>query len=153
MTLKLSRNEVILFGLIVLLLATIALLPWKKLAAIHNETQNSKYGFIDMRTGKSRQPPGPILWGARAEYSPTGARLNVRITNRYGNSLEGLSVHADFTTSRDAPRAMGTLMRRQTEGQFGLDNVRLTRGDWIVGFTGTRHSEFVFRIEQTVKVD
>ncbi|MGD9869208.1 MAG: hypothetical protein AB7U38_14550 [Hyphomicrobiales bacterium] len=54
-------------GLIALLLATIAELPWQHFARLYREATNAKYSFVNLR----RPAPAakPALWRAETVYS------------------------------------------------------------------------------------
>lgn len=148
---KPARNEMVLLGLIALLLATIALLPWQQFAKLNSDMQNSKYGFVNLRRGAPARKPE--LWRADAEYSPASGTLLVRLSNRYDEPQEGLSLYADFSTGPARAPSGAALLHGGSDGLFHTGNLRLGRGDWVIGLTGTRRSEFVFRIEKPLTVD
>jgi hypothetical protein len=151
-------NEAILLGVLALLVLLTTLAPWKELAVKYNAYENRKYSFG--RLNRSPQKPGlelgqgqgPLTWRVSTEYSPKHGVLQLYISHKLNAPFKNLSLVAEFNSYRSVMPVTSAVLLNQSEGVYRAENLRLTKGDWIMSVTGRLRSEFIFRLEKLLHV-
>ncbi len=153
-------NEAILLGVLALLVLLTTLAPWKELAVKYNTYENRKYSFV--RLNRSPQKPGlelelgqgqgPLTWRVSTEYSPKHGVLKLYISHKHNAPIKNLLLVAEFNSYRSVMPVTSAVLLYQSEGVYRAENLRLTKGDWIMTVTGRLRSEFIFRLEKLLHV-
>lgn len=150
---RITKNEVALLGILSLLVLLIALTPWKKLILRYSEYQTRKYDFSGVVTESGKQRQTPATWQVQAQYSPESSALEVNLSHRHNAPFQDLWVLAEFSSHPSGIPEASTIMQQRSGGVFRSDDVRLTKGDWLMSLTGIRREQFLFRREQMLKVN
>lgn len=150
---RISKNELLLLGILSLLALLIALTPWKKLVLKYNEYQTRKYDFSGVVTESGKRKQTPATWEIQAQYSPENSALEVNLSHRHNAPVHDLWVLAEFSSHPSGIPEATTIMRHRSGGVFRSHDVHLTKGDWLMSLTGIRREKFLFRREKMLKVN
>lgn len=147
-------NEAILLGVLALLLLLTTLVPWKELALKYSEYQTRNYAFAHLvrSSQKLGQGQGPSTWRVNTEYSPKRGVLQLHISHKLNAPTKNLLLVAEFNSYRSVMPVTSAVLLNQSEGVYRAENLRLTKGDWIMTITGRLRSEIIFRLEQVLHV-
>lgn len=148
---RLTKNEAGLLAFFLLLAVLFGVIPWREVARRHTETQASKYGFSAVPNSKKSRST-PATWRLDTHYSPTDGTLELRLSHRYNRPTNDITLVAEFRSEPLAEPSASTVLRRQPGGAYRSENLRLSRGSWVMSVTGVQQSTFKFRIEQPLRV-
>lgn len=148
-----SRNELILLGILALLTGLVGLVPWKKIVIQYSDYQARKYDFAHVITEPDKHLHSPSPWRTEARYTPETGALELQLSHKHNLPTTDLWVLAEFTPGKSHRPAAAALMRHRPGGVFRSDNLHLGKGEWVMSITGIQRSSFVFRKEQMLKVD
>lgn len=148
-----ARNELIVLGVLALLTALVAVVPWKKLILEYREYEVGKYAHSRAYKEERQGQPTPAEWGVKAEYSLQTGALRLHLDHRYIEPGPDLWVYAQFAPGEGGPPVAETFLRNHSGGVYSADNLRLPRGEWVMSLTGIQQLEFVFRREEILKVE
>ncbi len=151
-------NEAILLGVLALLVLLTTLVPWKELAVKYNAYETRKYASGPRNRSPQKpglelgQGQGPSTWRVSTEYSPKHGVLKLYISHKHNAPTKNLSLVAEFNSDRSVMPVTSAVLLNQSEGVYRAENLRLTKGDWIMSVTGRLRSEFIFRLEKLLPV-
>ncbi len=149
---NITKNEVILLGILTLLALLTVFFPWKKLALKYSEFQARENSFANLVSKSRKQVKITSTWSVNTEYSPKRGVLQLNISNKSNAPFNDLTLIAEFNSYSSTMPVAFAILRNQSGGIFRTDNLRLTKGDWIMSLTGRLRSKFIFRLEQLLHV-
>lgn len=152
--LHLTRNELVVLGILALMTLLALFVPWKRIVFELREYEASKYSH-GRNPEESDRPPPRLKpdWQVKSSYSAQGGKLRVTLSHDFVMSSPDLKVSAMFTPEDGVSPVARTFLNYRPGGVYGADNLKLSKGNWVMSLTGHRHLEFVFRREQVLKVE
>lgn len=151
--LHITRNELLLLGILALLAVLMLLVPWKKLVLQYTEYQASKYDYANVVTEPKKPRPAKPTWDTHAVYSSKDGALELTLKHRHNRPTRDMWIVAEFTSAKSSLPAASAVLRDHSDGVYRSENLNLPKGEWILSITGIQHSEFLFRREQVLKVE
>lgn len=149
---NIAKNEVILLGILTLLALLTIFFPWKELALKYSEFQARENSFANLVSNSRKKVKNPSTWSVNTEYSLKRGVLQLNISNYSNAPFNDLKLVAEFNSHRSTKPVAVAILRNQSGGIFRTDNLRLTKGDWVMSLTGRLRSKFIFRLEQLLHV-
>lgn len=152
--LTITKSEILLLGILVLLTALVALVPWKKLVLEYREYEAGKYDYSRaVEEGRREAKPPPPDWQLKTEYSSDTGALRLTLNHEYIKPSRDLRVFAEFTSGRSGSPVVETFLHNHSGGVYGMQDLHLPKGEWVMSLTGYQNLEFVFRREEILKVE
>ncbi len=139
-------------GILTLLALLTVFFPWKKLALKYSEFQARENSFANLVSKSRKQVKNTSTWSVNTEYSPKRGVLQLNISNKSNAPFNDLTLIAEFNSYSSTMPVAFAILRNQSGRIFRTDNLRLTKGDWIMSLTGRLRSKFIFRLEQLLHV-
>jgi hypothetical protein len=100
-----SRNELILLGIVAMLTELVGLVPWKKIIIQYSDHQARKSDFAHVITEPDKHLHSPSPWQTEARYSPETCALELQLSHTHKLPTTDLWVLAEFSpANRTGPR-------------------------------------------------
>ncbi len=147
-----TKNEAILLGMLTLLVLLTVFFPWKELALKYSKFQARANSFANLITRSRMKVKSTSTWRVNTEYSPKHGVFQLNISHKNNAAFNDLKLVAEFNSYRSAMPGPIAILHNQSEGIYRTDNIRLTKGEWVMSLTGRLRSKFIFRSEQVMHV-
>jgi hypothetical protein len=149
---NITKSKAILLGMLTLLVLLTVFIPWKEMALKYSEFQARTNSIANLVWTSRKQVKNTLTWRVNTEYSPKRGVLQLNISHKDNAPFNDLKLVAEFNSYRSAMPGHIAILHNQSEGIYRIDNIWLTKGDWLMSLTGRLRSKFIFRREQLLHV-
>lgn len=151
--LQLTRNELIVLGVLALMTLLGLIFPWKQILYELRELEAGKYDYNGTLNSSRNPSSAKPDWQVKTNYSSQAGELRITLSHDFIKPSPELKLSAMFTSEDGISPVARAFLQNHDDGVYSADNLNLSKGNWVMNLTGRRNLEFLFRREQVLKVE